>query len=60
VIARCGGQLRSNDSGPFALDFMAVLSMADAMGACSTLLVDVLPSIETVIIKAYRDAAETK
>lgn len=40
--------------GVYALDFSAVLLLADAMGALSPLLVDLLPEIEPIIIRAYR------
>lgn len=57
MVERCAGQLRTTPAGPFALDFSAVLMMADAMGACTSLLVDVLPAVEAIIVKAYRDAS---
>jgi len=40
--------------GVYALDFGAVLLLADAMGALNTLLVDLLPEIEPIIVRAYR------
>lgn len=43
---------------PYALDFAAVLLFADAMGAGTPLLADVLPSIEAVIVKSYREESE--
>lgn len=43
---------------PYALDFTAVLLLADAMGAGTALLADVLPSVEAVIVKAYREESE--
>ena len=58
VIQRCSGQLRATKNGPYALDFVAVLMMADAMGARNALLIDVLPTIEAIIVKSCRDAAE--
>jgi len=58
VIERCGGQVRAGMGAPYALDFTAVLLLADAMGAGTTLLSDVLPSIEAVIVKAYREDSE--
>jgi hypothetical protein len=39
--------------GVYALDFGAVLMLADAMGALNTLVVEVLPEIEPIIIRAY-------
>lgn len=58
VVRRCGGQVRSGFGGPYALDYGAILMMADAMGACTALLADVLPSVEPVIVKAYRENAD--
>lgn len=58
VIERCGGQVRAGMGTPYALDFTAVLLLADAMGAGTTLLADVLPSIEAVIVKSYREESE--
>lgn len=40
--------------GVYALDFGAVLLLADAMGALSPLLIDLLPEIEPIIVRAYR------
>ena len=54
VIQRCGGQLRAGLGGPYALDFAAVLMLADAMGGVSPLLADVLPRVEPIIIRACR------
>lgn len=39
--------------GVYALDFGAVLMLADAMGALNTLLVELLPEIEPIIVRAY-------
>ena len=44
--------------GVYALDFTAILQLADAMGALSSLLVDALPEIEPVVVAAYRQAAD--
>jgi hypothetical protein len=44
--------------GVYALDFGAVLMLADAMGALNTVLVDVLPEIEPIIIRAYARDSE--
>ncbi|ACL58772.1 hypothetical protein Mnod_3872 [Methylobacterium nodulans ORS 2060] len=54
VIQRCGGQVRVGFGGVYALDFGAILLMADAMGATSPLLADLLPRVEPLIVKAYR------
>mgnify|MGYP001025086808 FL=1 len=39
--------------GVYAVDFAAVLLLADAMGALSPLLVELLPEIEPIIVRAY-------
>lgn len=39
--------------GVYALDFGAVLMLADAMGALNTLLVELLPEVEPIIVHAY-------
>ncbi len=39
--------------GVYALDFAAVLMLADAMGALNTLLVEIIPEIEPIIVRAY-------
>lgn len=44
--------------GVYALDFGAILLLADAMGALSPLLVDVLPEIEPIVVAAYRRDTE--
>jgi hypothetical protein len=44
--------------GVYALDFGAVLLLADAMGALNPLLVDALPEIETIIVHAYKKASD--
>lgn len=38
--------------GPFALDFSAVLATGAAQGADMKLLAELLPAIETVILKS--------
>lgn len=58
VIRRCSGQVRAGFGGPYALDYGAILMMAAAMGADTALLTDLLPSIEPVIVKAYRENAD--
>jgi hypothetical protein len=57
VIRRSAGQVRVGPGGAYALDFGAILMLAEAMGAMSDLLVELLPEIEPVIIRAYQDAA---
>ncbi len=39
--------------GVYALDFGAVLLLADAMGALNTLLVELLPEVEPIVVRAY-------
>jgi len=39
--------------GVYALDFGAVLLLADAMGALNPLLVELLPEVEPIIVRAY-------
>jgi hypothetical protein len=44
--------------GVYAIDFGAVLALAEAMDASSPLLTDILPEIEPIIVAAYgRDAS---
>lgn len=45
--------------GVYALDFGAILLLADAMCALTPLLVDVLPEIEPIVVAAYRRDADT-
>ncbi len=58
MIRRCGGQVRAAFGGPYALDFGSILAMGAAMGADIALLADLLPSVEPVIVKAYREEAD--
>ena len=44
--------------GVYALDFGAILMLAQAMGALNPLLVDVLPEIEHIVVNAYRRNAD--
>ncbi|WP_204263027.1 hypothetical protein [Methylobacterium sp. BTF04] len=39
---------------PYGLDFAAVLMLANAMGAQSALLADLLPRIEIVIVRSIQ------
>lgn len=45
--------------GVYALDFAAILALADAMGALSALLVDVLPEVELIVVAAYRQSGDS-
>ncbi|CAM5772696.1 DUF7697 family protein [Bosea minatitlanensis] len=38
----------------YALDFAAILALAQAMGAGTALLADILPEIEPIVAAAYR------
>lgn len=49
--------MRAGPGGAYALDFGAILTLAEAMGAVNDLLVEILPEIEPIIIRAYQDAA---
>ena len=44
--------------GVYALDFGAILMLAQVMGALNPLLVDVLPEIEPIVVNAYRRNAD--
>jgi hypothetical protein len=58
VLRRAAGQVRTAMGGVYALDFAAVLMLADAMGALNTLLVEIIPEIEPIIVRAYARASE--
>ena len=53
VLKRAAGQVRAVMGGVYALDFAAVLLLAEAMGALNTMLVELLPEIEPIIVRAY-------
>jgi hypothetical protein len=53
VLRRAAGQVRAAPGGIYAVDFGAVLLLADAMGALTPLLVEVLPEIEPIIVRGY-------
>ncbi len=53
MLKRAAGQVRAVMGGVYALDFGSVLMLADAMGALNTLLVETLPEIEPIIVRAY-------
>lgn len=56
MIRRCAGQVRAGMGGAYALDFGAILALAQAMGAANDMLVDLLPEIEPIIVRAYQEA----
>jgi len=58
VVERCGGQVRTHRGGVYGLDFTAVLLMAEAMGAGTGLLAEILPMVEPIIVSAYREGGE--
>jgi len=58
VIRRAAGQVRAASGGVYALDFGAVLMLASAMGALNPLLVEALPEIESIIVRAYARSVE--
>jgi hypothetical protein len=53
VLQRAAGQVRAADGRVYALDFAAVLLLADAMDALNPLLIELLPEIEPIIVRAY-------
>ncbi|MDI3469884.1 MAG: hypothetical protein OJF62_001947 [Pseudolabrys sp.] len=53
VLKRAAGQVRAVMGGVYAVDFGAVLLLAEAMGALNPLLVELLPEVEPIIIRAY-------
>ena len=53
VLQRAAGQVRAAPGAVYALDFASVLLLADAMGALNNLLIDLLPEIEPIIVRAY-------
>jgi hypothetical protein len=40
--------------GVYGIDFAAILLFADAMGALNPILIDALPAVEPIIVRAYR------
>jgi hypothetical protein len=53
VLLRSAGQVRAAMGGVYALDFAAVLMLAEAMGALNPLLVEALPEVEPIVVRAY-------
>jgi hypothetical protein len=53
VLKRAAGQVRAVNGGVYAVDFGAVLMLAAAMDALTPLLVELLPEIEPIIVRAY-------
>ena len=48
--------MRAGPGGAYALDFGAILALAEAMGAVNDILVDLLPEIEPIVVRAYQEA----
>lgn len=53
MIKRAAGQVRAASGGIYAIDFGAVLLLADAMGALNPLLIEALPEVEPIIVRGY-------
>ncbi|GIK83122.1 MAG: hypothetical protein AB7O43_15055 [Hyphomicrobiaceae bacterium] len=58
MLKRAAGQVRAVMGGVYSLDFGSVLMLADAMGALNTLLVELLPEVEPIIVRAYARDSE--
>ena len=54
MLRRSAGQVRAVIGGVYALDFGSVLLLADAMGALTPLVVELIPEIEPIIVRGYR------
>lgn len=54
VLRRAAGQVRAVMGGVYALDFGSILLLADAMGALTPLVVELIPEIEPIIVRGYR------
>ncbi len=54
MLRRSAGQVRAVMGGVYALDFGSVLLLADAMGALTPLVVELIPEIEPIIVRGYR------
>jgi hypothetical protein len=59
VIKTCARQLRTGFAGAYALDFGAVLSMAEAMGAPLWMVAEVLPDVESALIAAMTKSSDS-
>jgi hypothetical protein len=58
VLRRSAGQVRAVMGGVYALDFGSVLLLAEAMGALTPLVVELIPEIEPIIVRGYRRDAD--
>jgi hypothetical protein len=59
VIKTCARQLRTGFARAYALDFGAVLSMAEAMGAPLWMVAELLPDVESALIAAMTKSSDT-
>ena len=53
MLKACGRQLRLAFGGPAGLDFGAIIAYAQGFGEVPTLLFDVLPDVERVVLWAF-------
>lgn len=45
--------------GVYGIDFGAVLMLAEAMGALNSVVIETLPEIEPIVVRAYRRETST-
>lgn len=45
--------------GVYGIDFGAVLLLAEAMGALNPVLIETLPELEPIVVRAYRRETST-
>ncbi|WP_370169823.1 DUF7697 family protein [Sphingobium abikonense] len=57
MVSGCIRQLRAGMGAPYALDFGAVLSMGTAQGADMTMLAELLPSMERILLDKFSEEA---
>jgi hypothetical protein len=53
LVLTCERQLRMGMNGPYALDVAALLMVAAALDVDPTLLLEILPTVETAILFAW-------
>lgn len=58
MLDACKRQFRVGFGGPFALDYGAVFTMAQATGANRALLAEVLPDVERVLLSGLAEDAQ--
>ncbi len=59
MLRRCSGQVRVAMGGVYGIDFGAVLMLAEAMGALNSVVIETLPEIEPIVVRAYRRETST-